>query len=179
MFEIDKTVMLLIDVQGQLAQLMHEKQSFFKSLEIMIQGMQALDVPIIWMEQIPENLGLTTETISKHLKDQEPIDKFSFSCCGEPRFVNQFKALGRTQVLLTGIETHICVFQTGFELLQQGCQVQVVADCVSSRTNENKDIGIQRIIQAGGQATSVEMIFFELMREAKGGQFKKIIRLIK
>ncbi len=179
MFEIDKTVMLLIDVQGKLSQLMHEKIKLFKSLEIMIQGMQALDVPIIWMEQIPQNLGPTTETISRHLHDLKPIDKFSFSCCGEPRFMDQFNALGRNQVLLTGIETHICVFQTGFELLQQSCQVQVVTDCVSSRTEENKDIGIQRIVQNGGQATCVEMIFFELMRAAKGDKFKKIIKLIK
>ncbi len=179
MFKIDKTVMLLIDVQGKLAQVMHEKTKLFKSLEIMIQGIQALDVPIIWMEQIPQNLGPTTETISQYLQDQEPIDKFSFSCCGEPRFMDQFKALGRTQVLLTGIETHICVFQTAFELLQKECQIQVVADCVSSRTIENKEIGIQRIVQSGGQVTCVEMVLFELMREAKGDLFKKLIKLIK
>lgn len=179
MFNIDKTIMLLIDVQGQLAQLMYEKEKLFQSLKTMIQGMKILGVPIIWMEQIPEKLGPTTEEIAKYLTDEKPIDKFSFSACGDPRFVDQFKKAGRTQVLLTGIETHICVFQTGVDLIQQGCEVQVVSDCVSSRTKENKEIGIQRIVQSGGQVTCVEMLFFELMRAARGDKFKQIVRLIK
>ncbi len=179
MFAIDKSVMLLIDVQGQLAQLMHEKEKLFKSLEIFIQGMQILDVPIIWMEQIPKNLGPTTESIAKHMKTLAPIEKFSFSCCGEDKFMKRFKELGRSQVFLTGIETHICVFQTGFDLIEKGCDVQIVSDCVSSRTKENKEIGIRRIVQAGGRETSVEMAFFELMRVAQGDKFKQIIPLIK
>ena len=179
MFAIDNTIMLLIDVQGQLAQLMHEREKFFKSCEILIQGMKILGVPIIWMEQIPKNLGPTTESLSKYLTDQTPIEKFSFSCCGEPRFMDEFKKAGRTQVLLTGIETHICVFQTGYDLIQQGCEIQVVADCVSSRTKENKKIGIKRIVQSGGQASCVEMVFFELLRAAQGDKFKQIIKLIK
>ena len=179
MFAIDKTVMLLIDVQGQLAQLMHEKEKLFKSLETFIQGMQILDVPIIWMEQIPKNLGPTTDSVSRHLSGMTPIEKFSFSCCGEEKFVSRFKALGRSQVLLTGIEAHICVFQTAADLIELGCEVQVVADCVSSRLKENKEIGIQRIVQAGGQVTSVEMAFFELMRAAEGDQFKHLIKLVK
>ena len=137
MFAIDKTIMLLIDVQGQLAQLMYEKEKLFKSLGTLIQGMKILEVPIIWMEQIPKNLGPTTEAISKYLTGEEPIEKFSFSCCSEPQFMDKFKKAGRTQVLLTGIETHICVFQTGHDLINQGCEVQVVSDCVSSRTKEN------------------------------------------
>lgn len=179
MFAIDKTIMLLIDVQGQLSQLMYEKEKLFRSLGTLIQGMKILEVPIIWMEQIPKNLGPTTEVISKYLTGEDPIEKFSFSCCDEPQFMDQFKKAGRTQVLLTGIETHICVFQTGYDLIQQGCEVQVVSDCVSSRTKENNDIGIQRIVQAGGQVTCVEMIFFELLKAAQGDKFKQIIKLIK
>ena len=180
MFEIDKSVMLLIDVQGQLAQLMYEKDKLFKSLGIMIQGMKTLGVPIIWMEQIPKNLGPTTEVVAKYMNDEEPIEKFSFSCCNEPEFMDKFKKAGRTQVLLTGIETHICVFQTGYDLIKsQGCEVQVISDCVSSRTRDNKEIGIQRIVQSGGEVSSVEMIFFELLKAAKGDEFKQIIKLIK
>lgn len=179
MFAVDKTVMLLVDVQGQLAQLMYEKEKLFKSLETLIQGVQILEIPIIWMEQIPKNLGPTTESIAQLINNKTPIEKFSFSCCGESKFMEEFKALDRSQVLLTGIESHICVFQTGIDLLRQGCEVQVVADCVSSRTKENKEIGIQRIVQAGAQVTSVEMAFFELMRAAEGEKFKQIIKLIK
>lgn len=179
MFDINKTILLLIDVQGQLSQLMYEKEKLFKSLGTLIQGMKILEVPIIWMEQIPKNLGSTTEAVSKYLTEETPIEKFSFSCCNEPKFMDQFKKAGRTQVLLTGIETHICVFQTGYDLIQQGCGVQVVSDCVSSRTKENNEIGIQRIVQSGGQVTCVEMIFFELLRAAQGDKFKQIIKLIK
>lgn len=179
MFTIDNSVMLLVDVQGQLAQLMYEKDKLFKSLELMIKGMKILNVPIIWMEQIPSKLGPTIGEVSCLMEGENPIEKFSFSCCREPKFMEKFKASGRNQVLLTGIETHICVFQTGYELLNKGYQVQVAADCVSSRTKENKDIGLQRLVQSGGQVTSIEMIFFELMREAKGDAFKQMVKLIK
>ncbi len=180
MFEIDKSIMLLIDVQGQLAQLMYDKDKLFNSLGIMVQGMKNLGVPIIWLEQIPKKLGHTTEDVSKYMTNEEPIEKFSFSCCNEPRFMDKFKEAGRTQVILTGIETHICVFQTGYDLMKKhGCDVQVISDCVSSRTKENKDIGIQRIIQSGGQVSCVEMILFELLKAAKGEAFKQIIKLIK
>jgi len=178
-FTIDNSVMLLVDVQGQLAQLMHEKEKLFNSLELMIKGMKILNVPILWMEQIPSKLGPTIGQLSDLMEGNAPMEKFSFSCCKEPEFIKKFKALGRNQVLLTGIETHICVHQTGYELLNQGYQVQVAADCVSSRTKENKEMGLGRLVQSGGQLTSVEMIFFELMREARGDKFKQMVKLIK
>jgi nicotinamidase-related amidase len=178
-FTIDNSVMLLVDVQGQLAQLMYEKGKLFNSLERIIKGMKILGVPILWMEQIPSKLGPTTEQISCLMEGNEPIEKFSFSCCQEPEFMKRFKELGRNQVILTGIEAHICVHQTGYELLGEGYQVQVPGDCVSSRTKENKEVGLQRLVQSGGQMSSVEMIFFELMREARGEKFKQMVKLIK
>lgn len=179
MFSPEKSVMLLVDVQGQLAQLMYEKETLFTRLETMINGMKVLGVPIIWMEQIPNKLGPTTERIAALMSDQQPIDKFSFSCCGEPKFMEAFEACGRSQVLITGIETHICVFQTGVELMEKGCQVQVVSDCVSSRTRENKKVGLKRLAAEGAMITSVEMAFFELMKAAQGDTFKQMVRLIK
>ena len=179
MFNLEKTVMLLVDVQGQLAQLMIEKERLFTQLEIMIRGMQVLDVPIIWMEQIPSKLGPTTERIAALMAGQTPIEKVSFSCCGEPEFMEAFEATGRRQVLLTGIETHICVFQSGVELMERGCEVQVVSDCVASRTLENKKVGLKRLAAEGAGITSVEMAFFELMRAARGDTFKQVVKLIK
>ncbi len=180
MFEPEKTVMLLVDVQGQLAQLMYERDTLFSQLETMIRGMQILGVPIIWMEQIPSKLGPTTERIASLMPpDQKPIDKCSFSCCGEPQFMAAFEAAGRSQVLITGIETHICVFQTGVELMEKGCKVQVVSDCVSSRTLENKQIGLNRLASEGAKITCVEMAFFELMKAARGETFKQMVKLIK
>ncbi|MCF8091043.1 MAG: hydrolase [Desulfotignum sp.] len=179
MFSTDNTVMLLVDVQGQLAQVMYEKEKMFKSLEILIKGMQILDVPILWMEQIPSKIGPTIDSIRQLMTGVSPIEKDSFSCCQEPVFMEKFNALSRNQILIAGIETHICVFQTAYELLNKGYEVQVVSDCVSSRTRENKEIGLQRTVQAGAQKTSVEMIFFELMRRAQGDHFREMVKLIK
>lgn len=179
MFTVDNSVMVLVDVQGKLAQIMHEKDALFASLKTMIQCMQAIGVPIIWMEQIPRNLGDTTPEIAQCVVDNSPIPKSSFSCCGEPAFMQALKASGRNQVILTGIETHICVFQTASDLIQRGCQVQVAKDCVSSRTLANKETGLERIVQVGGQVTCVEMAVFELLGKAEGDTFKKVIKLIK
>lgn len=179
MFTIKNSVLLLVDVQGQLAQLMHEKENLFNNLEIIIKGMKIMGVPIVWMEQIPSKLGATTPRIADLMEDLSPIEKFSFSCCGEPEFMARFEALKRNQVILTGIETHICVYQTGQDLITRGCEVQVVSDCVSSRTVENKNIGLSRLDRAGAGVTSVEMLFFELLKAAEGDEFKQIVKLIK
>lgn len=183
MFEIDRTVMLLIDVQGKLAEMMYEKKELFTSLKTLIKGMEILDIPVVWMEQLPDKLGATTPEIAELVKDSmkgiAPIAKHSFSCCANSLFMERFDTLKRDQVLLTGIETHICVYQTGRDLVQKGCEVQVVTDCVSSRTKANKLLGIERIKDAGGLATSCEMILFELMKEARGDHFKKIVKIIK
>ncbi len=179
MLTIDNTVLLLIDVQGRLAKIMYESDKLFSALETMIRGMKILGVPIIWMEQVPESIGPTIEQIALLLPDSEPISKNTFSCCANQEFMDKFDSFGRSKVLLTGIETHICVYQTGIDLIKAGYDVQVVDDCVSSRTKRNKEIGIERIRQAGGAVTSNEMVFFELMKAAKGDNFRQIVKLIK
>jgi nicotinamidase-related amidase len=181
MFSCNQTVLLLVDVQGRLARIMHDQASLFNSLEVLIKGMQILEVPIIWMEQIPSKLGGTVEEI-RSLMDATgaaPIAKDCFSCCNEPKFMESLTALSRKQVLITGIESHICVFQTTCDLIDKGYDVQVVSDCVSSRTLENKNIGLQRMMQCGASITSVEMALFELMKYARGDHFKKMVSLVK
>lgn len=179
MFSKDRSVMLLIDVQGRLAEIMFEKDLLFKSLQILVQSMKIMAVPIIWLEQIPNKLGSTREEISQFLTTETPIDKNAFSCCGEPRFMKALEESGKDQVILAGIESHICVCQTGCDLVENGYQVQVVSDCISSRTKENKDIGIRRMMQNGVQVSSVEMVIFELMKTAQGDQFREIVKLVK
>ncbi|MDZ7665342.1 MAG: isochorismatase family protein [Desulfotignum sp.] len=179
MFSIDKTVVILVDVQGKLARMMCDKETLFDSLGVFINGMKIMGVPFIWMEQIPDKLGPTVDEVRQLMSGESPIPKETFSCCKEPVFMDTFNKLSRNQVLIAGIETHICVFQTARDLLLNGCEVQVVSDCVSSRTQENKALGLQRIVQAGAQITSVEMIFFEMLERAQGEHFKKMIKLIK
>jgi len=183
MIEKETSVLLLIDVQGRLAQLMDGKEELFDSLQTLIKGMSILKVPVIWVEQLPEKLGATIPEVAllmqELMPDVKPIPKSSFSCCANVEFMEKFSAINRKQVLVVGIETHICVYQTALDLLNRGCEVQVVADCVSSRKKENKEIGIRRIVQAGGAETTTEMIIFELMKAAEGDAFKKMVKVIK
>jgi nicotinamidase-related amidase len=179
MFTINNTVLLLIDIQGKLATLMHDNEKLYKNLEILIKSVNIFQIPIVWMEQMPEKLGHSIEQVSLNLPDLKPISKHSFSCWENDEFREQIKSMGKNQILLTGIETHICVYQTACDLISHGYDVQVVADCVSSRVYSNKILGLERINKAGGLTTSVEMILFELLKTARAEKFKEITKLIK
>lgn len=103
----------------------------------------------------------------------------SFSCCGEPRVLEALAALGRRQVLLAGIEAHVCVYQTAADLVEAGYEVEIVADAASSRTAANREIGLQKARDAGAIITCVETALFELLRSADAPQFKAILKLVK
>jgi len=179
MLKLGETVLVIIDVQGKLAQLMHKKEELFENLQKIIKGARVLGIPIIWLEQNPEGLGTTVPEVSNLLGDIKPISKFSFSCCGDERFVSTLNSCNRKQVLLAGIETHICVYQTAMDLVASGYEVQIVADAISSRTKNNKKIGLERIKEVGASLTSTETALFELLRTAKAEKFKEVARIVK
>jgi nicotinamidase-related amidase len=180
MLTVNDTALIVIDVQGKLAQLMYGKQAFFSNVERMVRGAQVLEIPILWTEQAPEKLGETIPEIRQSLLvATQPIAKICFSCCGNELFLEQVKSLNRNQILVTGLETHICVYQTVRDLHNMGFGVQVVADAVSSRTAENKQLGLERMKEAGAKLTSTEMALFELVRVAEGPKFKAISKLVK
>lgn len=179
MLKLDETCFILVDVQGNLAQSMDRKEQLFKNLAILIKGMTKLEIPILWMEQIPEKLGPTLTELSELLPHVNPISKSSFSCCGSAPFKEALAKVNRKQVIIAGIETHICVYQTTVDLLNMGYHVEVVSDAVSSRTFENKTIGLERIKNAGANQTSTEMVLFELLQNAKHPKFKEIATLVK
>jgi nicotinamidase-related amidase len=145
----------------------------------MIKGAQVLDIPIIWNEQLPDKLGTTIPEVREALKEASPLVKNTFSCCGNDTFSHQLGALDREQVLLVGMETHVCVYQTAIDLLEAGYEVYLVADAVSSRSLENKQIGIEAIRDAGAKLTSVEMCLFETLGVAEGERFRQIINIVK
>ena len=179
MFTMGNTALVLVDVQGKLAQIMHDRNNLFENLQKLVNGLKILEIPIIWMEQIPENLGPTIPELTEILTDIEPISKISFSCCGNEKFMKRFNELNKKQIIIAGIETHICVYQTALDLLNKGNEVKIVTDCVSSRTLDNKKIGIQMAKIAGCGLTSTEAILFELMKAAEGEKFKKLIKVVK
>lgn len=179
MLQTDQTVLVLVDIQGKLAQLMHGRDALFDTLQRLVRGARELRLPVLWLEQYPAGLGPTIPELVALLADQQPIPKMSFSAAGCPKFGADLQALGRRQVLLAGIEAHVCVYQTAVDLLAGGSQVEVVADAVSSRTPANCALGLQRMRDAGAQITSLEMALFELLRTAEAPGFKAIARIVK
>jgi len=172
-------VLLVIDVQGKLAQLMHDQTGLFANLRRMIQGAKVLGIPILVTEQYPEGIGPTVPEVAEVLSDTTRISKICFSCCGADEFTSSLTLFDRRQVLVTGIETHICVTQTVLDLLEADYEVQVVADAVSSRTADNKRIGLERMRDAGAVITSTESALYELLGAASGPEFKAVLKLIK
>ncbi len=179
MLDIENCCLAVVDVQGKLAQLMHDKETLFKNIPTLIRAAQILDMPILWCQQVPHALGPTVPEIAELLTDIEPINKAAFSCCGVDQFQDKLRTMQRNQVLLCGIESHVCVYQTAVDLLAKGLVVNVVADAISSRTHENKQIGIDRMAASGAAITCVEMALFELLRTAEHPKFRQIAKLIK
>lgn len=179
LLETDNTALLVIDVQGKLATLMHDREFYLANLKIMIHGAKILGLPIFWAQQLPDKLGATLPEIAELLAPAHPINKSSFSCLGSAEFNAALTDLGRDTFLVTGIEAHICVYQTVLDMVKRGLHAQVVCDAVSSRVEHNKQLALRKMEQAGAQITSTETCLFELMKQAGTPQFKQITSLLK
>lgn len=174
-----RSILIVTDIQGNLAQLMFDRETLFRNAGIMIDGARILGIPILWVEQYPKGLGPTVPEIASHLTGLEPLPKRTFSTLRDPEIGRRFIESGRDQVILIGIETHVCVHQTALDCIARGIETQIVADAVSSRTAFNKTIGIDKMSRAGAVITSVETVLFELLGTSEGKEFKKILELVK
>ncbi|MBW2595968.1 MAG: hydrolase [Deltaproteobacteria bacterium] len=179
MLTIENSILVVIDIQDSLARVMHEKKALFENLQKIIKGAGILGIPMIVTEQVPEKLGATIPEISSLLDTVRPIPKSSFSCCGEDLFMRELESIKRTQILIAGIESHVCVYQTTVDLIRMGYDVHIVTDCISSRTADNRTLGIDRMKSEGAKPTSTEMALFELLKIAGGDRFREISRLAK
>jgi nicotinamidase-related amidase len=128
---------------------------------------------------VPEKIGVTQPFITELIPEVKPVTKSTFSCCGSPEFMHALAATTRRQVLICGIETHVCVYQTAIDLKTRGYEVALVTDAVSSRSLTNTAIAIEKMTAFGISVTSVEMIAMELIRDAKHPKFKEVLQLIK
>lgn len=171
-------VLVFIDVQGRLSELVDGPEALFRNLRRLLEGMKTLEVPVVVTEQIPEKLGATREEFLS-LITEKPITKTAFSCCGEPAFARAVEDLKRTQVILCGIETHVCVYQTALDLIEAGYEVHVVTDAVSSRDPANKALALRRLEVEGVSLTGTEMVLFELLSDARDPAFKSILQIVK
>lgn len=178
MFTIDKACLVVIDLQGKLAKIVDDSDAVIQNVAKLVQAMNALEIPVLWLEQIPNLLGKTSLEISQHMQGQ-PIAKKTFSAYNDVAFKEAVKASGRTQFIISGIETHICVYQTARQLKELGHEVEVVADAVSSRTKANKEIALTKMQALGILPTSTEMILYELLQAADHPHFRTILKLVK
>lgn len=178
MLKRDNAILVFIDVQGRLAEIVDDSETLFGNLRRLLEGMKALDVPVIVTEQIPEKLGATRDEFQEFITEPA-VAKHSFSCCGEPGFFQALENSGRKQVILCGIETHICVYQTALQLLETGHKAYVVTDAVSSRNPANKELALRRLECEGVRLTGTEMVLFELLADAQDPAFKSILNAVK
>ncbi len=179
MLEKNRSLLIVTDIQGKLAEMMFERDTLYKNIGIVIDSFNILGIPILWLEQYPEGLGPTISVVAEHLKGIEPLPKKSFSGLKDPVIEKRIAESGQDQVVVIGIETHICIYQTARDLVLRGYGAHVVADAVSSRTEANKTIGLEKIAALGGSITSVETLLFELLEIAEGNAFKQILKLVK
>ena len=178
--EKDKTALLVIDVQEKLCNAMDHKVlgKLTANAGILLEAARELSMPVIATEQYVKGLGETLPVLKEKLSDAA-LEKMSFSCCGDASFVERLKSLQRPQVLIVGMETHVCVLQTVLELLAEGFVVHLVKDAVMSRRKENWQVGLDMAAAAGAVVTSTEAALFQLLRVAGTEQFKKLSKLVR
>jgi len=175
----DKTILVVIDFQERIFPAIHENEKLTRNVPLLIEGMKALGVPVIVTEQYVKGLGPTIQAIAEKIGGIDRIEKSSFSCCDEAKFMMELASSGRDQVIVTGIESHVCVLQTAIDLQHAGYHTTVVEDCTSSRKPNDKLIALERMKREGINLTTYEAILFELLRYSGGETFKIISKLVK
>ena len=175
----EKTAGLVIDIQERLFPVMWEKEKLLKSCTILIQGLSELNLPLLVTQQYSKGLGETIEEIKSTIPDFNFVEKRDFSCCDEVSVVEKLNTLKAKNVIICGIEAHVCVLQTAVDLKEAGFNPVVVMDCISSRTKENIDLAKERFRYEGIMMTSYESVLFELTRTSLAPEFRAISKLVK
>jgi|YNPNPStandDraft_1061719.scaffolds.fasta_scaffold00002_23 nicotinamidase-related amidase len=172
-------MLVVIDVQDSLLKAIHQADRVIANTVKLIEAAKVFDIPVLVTVQYPEKLGGCTELVATALKDVQVFPKTAFSCLGCKEFAQHIAATGRRQVILCGIEAHVCVNQTAHDLLLRGLRVHVARDAVSSRTAENYEVGIGKMRDSGCVITSTETAIFEMTGDASRAEFKRILPIVK
>jgi nicotinamidase-related amidase len=174
-----ESILVMVDFQGKLTEIVDRAELVLPNALRMVKGCQALEIPIIATVQVPEKLGPMMPELTDALEEIAPIAKSSFSALRTSEFLVALEESSRRQVILMGIEAHVCVLQTGLDLLDAGYEVHVLSDGVFSRTAENHRLALERLHDAGAFISSVEVALFEMIRTSKHPQFRTISKLVK
>ena len=177
-----QTVMVVVDMQEPFLAVMHERERLVANVRLLIEAAYHLHVAVVPTTQNEKRMGWVVPEITELYRDfavAKSTDKMCFSCVGAEGFSEGLASLGRRQVLLCGVETHICVSQTALDLMHQGYQVHVAADAVSSRSLEKHKLGMERMRDSGVLPCAAEAAVYELLREAGTSAFKSLLPFIK
>ena len=174
-----RAALVVVDVQEAFRPAVLDFERVAASVSVLVRGARVLGLPTIVTEQYPQGLGRTVPEVSEHLDGVEPIEKVCFSAVQADGFSRALQEAGRDQVVLCGIESHVCVNQTAEDLLADGVEVHVAQDAVTSRTADNRALGLHKMERSGATVTSVETALFELLRQAGTPEFKEVQALIR
>lgn len=175
----DDTLLVIVDIQTKLLKVIFEKERLVSNCRKLIQAAKLLGIPLVMTEQYPKGMGSTDPQILETLENIGAIEKVSFSCCGIDDFNQKIASFGKKQIVVIGIEAHVCVLQTVHDLLHQRFFVYVPYDAVSSRREDDYKNALDRMRQAGAVIGSVESCVFELLEKAGTPIFKEVSKLIK
>lgn len=170
----EDSVILLVDVQQKLIPLVLNKDTVVSRCEWMLNLAKKMNVPVLVSEQYPQGLGPTIEPLNSCITSDNCFAKVHFSCMQQADYMNHLNKLNKNQLILIGIEAHVCVLQTALEMKEAGFDVYVVVDAVSSRNEADLRYGLKRMKQDGVHLVTAEMVFFEWLRQAGTPEFKAL-----
>lgn len=175
----NNTLCVIVDIQEKLFPHINDNKELLEKILKLINGLKLLKIPFILNEQYPKGIGHTLPQIQELLSEETPYEKVTFSCCKTEKTMDAIKEKNKQFIIVFGIEAHICVLQTVLDLLEVGLTPILVTDCIDSRKKNDKEVAIQRMIQAGVIPTTYESLLFELCESAKNEVFKEISKIVK
>jgi nicotinamidase-related amidase len=175
----EKSALLIIDIQERILPVIHNYELVLNNTLKLIKGFKALNLPIYYTEQYPKGLGPTSKIILDELQGYQAYQKMTFSCSGAENLFEEFEKKNLTQIIVTGIESHVCVQQTVLDLLANNFQVNLIADAVSSRKITDYNIALDRMRKLGAEVTTTESVLFELLEVCGTPVFKEISKIVK
>ncbi len=173
------SALLVVDIQDRLLPAVRDGEGVVAKARTLLKAAAAMGVPILASEQYPQGIGHLVPAIAELIPPGATLEKLHFSCLSDADFSRRFSNLGRTQAVVVGLESHVCVLQTVEQLLERHCDVFVVADAVSSRTAASYEFALRRLEAAGARVVTAEMVVFEWLGQAGTPMFRELIKLIK
>lgn len=179
-FDTENSLLVIVDVQGKLMNVMSNSEKCLAKVRLLANALTLMNVPVIVTEQYPKGLGATVDAVREVLGENTPfIEKSAFSCCGADEFNNKIIEADRKNIILCGVESHVCVLQTAVALLNKGYDVTLAADAASSRCENDKELALSYLRHKGVSVLSTESIIFALLKDSKHPAFKAVSALLK